>query len=161
MDWPRSRQGTLRPFYLLRDEDVGEVSGTGIVAIGVVFPSGRAVMEWCSRMKTLTVFPTAETIERIHGHKGRTRLVFGKLPSPTGAARRASLRSLLGGLRGPQRPQKTAPGWTEATVSRRGTWWLPVPPDASRRETRVELPPPREWRRGAMFPGGIADRADG
>jgi hypothetical protein len=38
--------GTLRVFQLMRDEDVSGVSGVGRVAVGVVFPSGKVVLEW-------------------------------------------------------------------------------------------------------------------
>lgn len=72
----RPRQAP-QPFYLMRTEDQSGVSGTGIVAIGVVLPSGKAVMEWCSKYKTITVFESVRQIERIHGHGGRTTVIFG------------------------------------------------------------------------------------
>lgn len=70
----------LRAFYLYRQEDVSGVSGTGIVAVGVVLPSGHAVMEWCSRWPTVTVFQTIDQVERIHGHGGRTSIGWGLPP---------------------------------------------------------------------------------
>lgn len=76
-----SRQRPLvQPFYLYRHEDVSGVSGTGIVAIGVVLPSGHAVMEWQSRWPTVTIFQTIEHVERIHGHGGRTHIGWGIPP---------------------------------------------------------------------------------
>ena len=39
----------LRVFHLLRDEDPSGVSGVGRVAVGVVFPSGKVVLEWLDR----------------------------------------------------------------------------------------------------------------
>ena len=70
----------VRPFYLYRREDVSGVSGTGIVAVGVILPSGHAVMEWCSRWPTVTIFQSIEQVERIHGHGGRTSIGWGVPP---------------------------------------------------------------------------------
>ena len=79
MSTPRRRK-TLQPFYLYRREDVSGVSGTGIVAVGVILPSGQAVMEWCSRWPTVTIFQTIDQVERIHGHGGRTSIGWGLPP---------------------------------------------------------------------------------
>lgn len=80
-----ARRAALRPFFLYRADDVSGMSGTGVVAVGTVLPSGRAVMEWQSRWPTVTVFRSVEDIVRIHGHGGKTVLCWG-LP-PQGAAR--------------------------------------------------------------------------
>ena len=71
------RELEMRAFYLVRTEDVSGVSGTGIVAYGVVLPSGRAVMEWNSRWQTLTVFTSLDQVQKIHGHQGRTQVRLG------------------------------------------------------------------------------------
>src|SRR6266851_3942410 len=42
----------LRVFQLLRDEDPSGVSGVGRVAVGVVFPSGKVVLEWLGSHST-------------------------------------------------------------------------------------------------------------
>ena len=39
---------TARRFELHRDDDVSGVSGTGVVAEGVLFSSGRVALEWLS-----------------------------------------------------------------------------------------------------------------
>ena len=78
---PRPAPG-IRPFYLYRIEDASGVSGTGIVAVGVVLPSGKAVMEWRSRWKTLTVFESVEQVVLIHGHGGRTLFCWGLPEAP-------------------------------------------------------------------------------
>jgi len=39
----------LRMVQLMRDEDPSGVSGVGRVAVGVVFPSGKVVLEWLDR----------------------------------------------------------------------------------------------------------------
>ncbi len=67
----------MRPFYLVRDQDASGVSGTGIVAYGVVLPSGRAVMEWNSPWPTVTVFASLHHVRMIHGHHGQTRVLMG------------------------------------------------------------------------------------
>lgn len=51
----------MYPFYLVRHQDVSGVSGTGIVAYGVVLPSGQAVMAWNSRFKTVTIIFLAKS----------------------------------------------------------------------------------------------------
>jgi hypothetical protein len=68
----------MRLFQLHRDHDVSGVSGTGIVADGVVFPDGVAVMRWRGEWPTSVVWSErgVEAIERIHGHGGNTRLVW-------------------------------------------------------------------------------------
>ena len=68
---------TVRPFYLLRSEDVSGISATRVVAVGMVFPSGRVVLEWSSRRKTLSIFASLAEIRRIHGHGGKTRICLG------------------------------------------------------------------------------------
>jgi hypothetical protein len=66
----------LRIFQLLRDEDISGVSGVGRVAIGVVFPSGKAVLEWLGPDSTFEIFDKLDHVEKIHGHGGKTRIVF-------------------------------------------------------------------------------------
>ncbi len=75
----------MRRFRLLRTEDVSGVSGTGIVAEGIVFSSGKAVLSWCSDYGTVAVYDTLESIEAIHGHEGRTRIEWLD-PAPTQAS---------------------------------------------------------------------------
>lgn len=169
MGWPGSTRGGPRPFYLIRAEDVSGVSGTGVVAIGVVFPSGRAVMEWCSNFKTVTVFPTVEMVARIHGHGGRTRVVFGMpavrprerfYPDALPCVRRRLLKIARGrrgfdDTSGATGPDRVAAPWP---------WWLPPPAEASSLRPPappVRFPPGREIRRGAAFPGGLADNLGG
>jgi hypothetical protein len=66
----------LRIFELLRDEDPSGVSGVGRVAVGVVFPSGKVVLEWLGSHNTLGIYDDLRRIEHIHGHGGKTRIVF-------------------------------------------------------------------------------------
>lgn len=69
----------IKPFYMVRREDVSGTSGTGIVAVGVVMPSGKCVVEWLSTETTDTIFESLDQIERIHGHDGRTEIKMGNV----------------------------------------------------------------------------------
>ena len=63
-------------FHLVRDEDISGVSGIGHVAVGVVFPSGRVVLEWLGVDRSFEILDNLDHVERIHGHGGKTRIVF-------------------------------------------------------------------------------------
>jgi hypothetical protein len=69
----------VRTFVLQRDQDVSGVSGVGVVAEGVEFSDGCVVLRWLSAWPTSVVFHDRgiESVEAIHGHDGRTRIVFG------------------------------------------------------------------------------------
>jgi len=66
----------LRVFQLLRDEDPSGVSDVGRVAVGVVFPSGKVVLEWLGSHSTFGIYDDLRRVEHIHGHGGKTRIVF-------------------------------------------------------------------------------------
>lgn len=76
-----------RRFRLVRDEDESGVSGTGVVAVGIEFPSGAAVLEWLNdenddlqtTANGLSLKPAPNGVEdtiAVHGHGGRTRVVY-------------------------------------------------------------------------------------
>jgi hypothetical protein len=65
-----------RLFQLHRDEDASGVSGTGIVAEGVEFTSGMVAMTWLSPHRCVNVYESIKTVEQLHGHGGKTRVVF-------------------------------------------------------------------------------------
>ena len=71
----------IQPFYLQRNEDVSGVSGTGIVAVGVVLPSGQAILEWQTQYHSLGIYDSLEALERIHGHDGATKVIMGIIPN--------------------------------------------------------------------------------
>lgn len=66
----------MRRFELHRDVDPSGVSGTGVVAEGVVFTDGTAVMRWVGTLATTVVADSLGDIVCIHGHNGKTRVVF-------------------------------------------------------------------------------------
>lgn len=79
----------MKTFKLMRHEDVKEVSGTGIVAVGIDF-GHFAAMTWISEARilnrdgtvtmhnisTLTMFNSVEDIQRLHGHGSRTDVLM-------------------------------------------------------------------------------------
>lgn len=68
----------MRAFHLVRDVDETGVSGTGVVAEGVEFSSGVVALTWLSEWPTSVVFHDRgiESVEAIHGHGGKTRIMF-------------------------------------------------------------------------------------
>jgi hypothetical protein len=66
----------MRRFELHRLEDETGVSGTGVVAQGVQFDTGKAAITWLTRYSSVAVYDDMETLEAIHGHNGKTKVVF-------------------------------------------------------------------------------------
>jgi len=65
------------PFALRRTEDVTGVSGTGIVADGVLFPAAgksRAVVRWRGERGSTVVWDHLGHVKEIHGHDGATTI---------------------------------------------------------------------------------------
>lgn len=62
----------MRLFRLRRTEDVSGVSGTGIVAEGVVLSNGKCVLSWLTRYTSVAVYDDLATLVAIHEHGGRT-----------------------------------------------------------------------------------------
>jgi hypothetical protein len=65
-----------RRFYFDRSEDVTGVSGAGIVAYGVEFHDGTVALRWCSKLRSTTVYSSMDDVRGIHGHDGRTKVVW-------------------------------------------------------------------------------------
>lgn len=67
-----------RRFRFERDVDVSGVSGTGVVATGVLFADGQVVVRWIvpDKPQSTVVYATLADAQLIHGHDGKTRLVF-------------------------------------------------------------------------------------
>lgn len=74
----------MRAFVLVRDEDATGVSGVGIVAEGIEFSDGVVALRWIvppgnpgHGYPTSVVFHDRgmESVEAIHGHGGKTRIV--------------------------------------------------------------------------------------
>ena len=69
-------------FYLQRDIDESGISGTGIVAVGVVLPSGACVLEWTTFHSSIALYKNIADVEAIHGHEGKTKVIMGDVPVP-------------------------------------------------------------------------------
>ena len=69
---------THRRFVLRRDVDITGVSGVGIVAEGILFTDGVAVLHWQSQWPSSVVHYERglESIEHVHGHNGSTKIVW-------------------------------------------------------------------------------------
>lgn len=66
----------MRRFQLHRDVDVSGVSGTGVVADGVVFPDGTVALRWRGARSSTVVWGSIDDVEAVHGHGGATRLAW-------------------------------------------------------------------------------------
>lgn len=66
----------MRRFNLVRDQDVTGVSGTGVVAEGVVFSTGQVCMTWLTAINSTVIYPSIDNVQHIHGHGGATRIVW-------------------------------------------------------------------------------------
>lgn len=60
----------------MRDEDESGVSGTGKVAEGLEFENGKIVIQWLSHKTSVTIFDNIKLFRDIHGHHGKTRVVW-------------------------------------------------------------------------------------
>jgi len=66
----------MKLFHLERTEDASGVSGIGKVAEGVVFDDGTVVLRWLTDVKSTVVFESIRDVESVHGHEGKTRIVY-------------------------------------------------------------------------------------
>jgi hypothetical protein len=68
----------MRLFELHRDVDETGVSGTGIVAEGVEFSDGYVAMRWIvgEHRSTGVWSQGIEAVKAIHGHDGKTQVVW-------------------------------------------------------------------------------------
>lgn len=74
---PASEETAPRVFVLDRRRDVSGVSGTGLVAEGVVWSDGAVALRWPGDNPTTVAFETGiEGVEAVHGHAGATTVRF-------------------------------------------------------------------------------------
>jgi hypothetical protein len=66
----------MKRFHLFRYKDCSGVSGVGVVAEGVEFSDGTVAMKWLSKISALTLFQSIYDVEKIHGHRGSTEIVW-------------------------------------------------------------------------------------
>jgi hypothetical protein len=78
---------TPRTFWLDRRTDVTGASGTGHVADGVLWPDGTVTIKWLGRYASEVSWPQGMTaVEAIHGHDGRTTVIWHDNPLQDGRA---------------------------------------------------------------------------
>lgn len=75
----------IRTLHLERSEDVNGISGTGRVAEGVEFSDGTIVIHWLSHTPSTNMYSNAKQVEAVHGHGGRTRIVWHDALPPVDA----------------------------------------------------------------------------
>jgi len=66
----------MRRFNLVRKEDKTGVSGTGIVAEGVLFSTGKVVIAWITTYRSIAVYDSLAELIAIHGHEGTTAVFW-------------------------------------------------------------------------------------
>lgn len=66
----------MRRFQLERALDVSGISGTGLVAWGVLFPDGKVITRWNGEISQFSVWESIDDVRAIHGHHGLTRVVW-------------------------------------------------------------------------------------
>lgn len=66
----------MRKFWLHREEDVSGISGTGVVAEGVQFSDGSCVIRWLGDLTSTNSYHNMAALEAIHGHDGKTKIVW-------------------------------------------------------------------------------------
>jgi len=64
----------VRIFKLFRYQDMSGVSGTGVVAEGILFKTGKTVICWSRSPYSVTVFDSIEEMLQVHGHHGKTEV---------------------------------------------------------------------------------------
>ena len=67
----------MRRFELHRDIDETGISGTGVVAEGVLFSDKRVVVRWLTSQTaspTTVIHDDIDNVQALHGHNGKTRI---------------------------------------------------------------------------------------
>ncbi len=63
-------------FIINRLVDESGVSGTGVVAVGVRWPTGKCSVEWIVEPHTQGMYDSIDDVVQIHGHKGKTVVMW-------------------------------------------------------------------------------------
>jgi len=66
----------MRRFFLLREQDPSGVSGTGLVAEGVVFTDGQVALHWRMPPHGTSLYGNILAMLAVHGHGGASRIVW-------------------------------------------------------------------------------------
>lgn len=71
-----------RRFHLLRHTDITGVSGTGIVADGILWPDGTASLRWRGERPSTVHWDRIADATAVHGHGGATQIVWTDIDLP-------------------------------------------------------------------------------
>ena len=66
----------MKYFILERKEDETGISGTGVIAEGIVWSDGTVAYRWLTNTPTTVIIDNVENVETLHGHDGKTKLVY-------------------------------------------------------------------------------------
>lgn len=92
------KQQTPRLFVLHRIEDVSGLSGDGVVVYGIEWSDGKCATRFVLtdrvRNPPVSVWDRLSDVQRVHGHGGRTRVVYLN-STPTGDALDSSVAHAL------------------------------------------------------------------
>lgn len=83
----------IKHFYLKRNEDESGVSGTGVVARGVVLPSGHCVLEWLTFTSSIAIYKSINDVIEIHGHHGKTEVLMGDPGEQSKRSKRRTIKN--------------------------------------------------------------------
>jgi hypothetical protein len=76
MSEPTIKRHRMRRFYLERTEDETGTSGTGVVAEGCEMSNGHVFLTWLSHQGTWAHYDNVKVIGALHGHAGKTKVVW-------------------------------------------------------------------------------------
>ncbi len=68
----------MKTFVLNRIKDISGISGTGIVAEGVIFSNGKVFVHWLKEPQSIVHWNSIQDLEKINGHNGNTIIVYSK-----------------------------------------------------------------------------------
>lgn len=66
----------MKLFKLDRTKDISGVSGTGIVAEGVIFSNGKVSLCWLGDKSTIVIYDNIKLVEQINCHNGNTKIIY-------------------------------------------------------------------------------------
>lgn len=70
----------MRMFNLIRLIDASGVSGSGVVAEGVIWSDKTVTVSWLTKTSSKNFYACIEDVIEIHGHDGRTQIVWREFP---------------------------------------------------------------------------------
>ncbi len=65
----------MKTFIFERKEDETGISGTGIVAEGVVFDNGKTVVSWLTKYPTISIYENISDALFLHGQPAKQNLL--------------------------------------------------------------------------------------